>query len=83
MSDLNTGINFGLQDHDLGYLCELLFRRYIKLHNGLPLFAVLLRKMGTGLFISWLLDVGRLLAHWNLATTTHLGNLLHIMNYMS
>ena len=40
-------------------------------------------KWGTGLFISWLLDVGRLLAHWNLATITHLGNLLHIMNYMS
>ena len=50
---------------------------------GCPFLQFYYVKWGTGFLISWLLDVGRLLAHWNLAEVTHLGNLLHIMNYMS
>ena len=47
---------FGLQDLDRGDLCELLFRRYIKQHNGSLLFAALLRKMrhwAVYLLVAW------------------------------
>ena len=64
-----TEIRFGLQDIDLGHLCELLFRRSSDT-TGCPYFQFYYVKWTTGLYTSWLLDVGRMLAHWNLATFT-------------